>query len=415
MTFHTMIKKILLLVFLFLTSLFTLTGCTQNTSLENLAYVIAIGIDKGDNNLIKLSVQFATPSSNSSDPSSEPSTSSESSITTAECASFESGINLINSYISKKINLSHCKVIVFSEEFAENGISNEITSLFNNTEIRPDCSIIVSRCDAYDFLNNSKPLLVNLIERYYEVVVNSGDYSGYSTNIKLIDFYSSINDSTIQPVAILGGINTPQTHYISEFSNYIDIDSSYKAGEALIKHKNTLEIMGLAVFNNDKLVGELNGIETISYLLLKGQLKDFILNISDPFNKEGIISLSIKQKELPKTKLKMVNNSPFISINVPIQASIVSLTNNNDYSSKENLELISKYTNSYIQTNLSKFLNKTTNNYNSDIIGYGRKALMQYKNLNLWNQSNWLSNYKNTIFKVNVNTTIKTSNLLINN
>ena len=114
-------RKFFLLIII-LTLPICLTGCSQQekeNSIEDLAYVIAIGIDKGENNLIKLSLQFATPSSSPPSSSGGSSSSSESTISSADCSSIDSGINLINSYISKKINLSHCKAVVFSEEIAE--------------------------------------------------------------------------------------------------------------------------------------------------------------------------------------------------------------------------------------------------------------------------------------------------------
>lgn len=407
--------KILILFFFLICPIFLLTGCTQKATLEDLAYVIAIGIDKGEDNLLKLSLQFATPSSSSSGGDSSSSASSESTISTAECASVDSGLNLINSYISKKINLSHCKAIVFSEDLAVEGIKNEISALFNNIEIRPDCSIIISRCNASDFLNNSKPILVNLVERYYEVVVASGDYTGYSANIKLIDFYSSLKDSSIQPVAILGGINTPETHYINQDANYIDLDSSYKAGEALIKHKNNLEIMGLAVFNQDKLVGELNGMETISYLLVTGNLKNSTLNIPDPFNSDNVVSLSLKQVKPTSSKVQLVNNSAFITCKIPIEANILSLNNNSDYSKGENLDILSQYLDSYLESHISSFLYKTSKDYNSDILGFGRKTLSQYADFNSWNKLKWLENYQNATFSVDVQSSIKSSYLLLKN
>lgn len=111
------LKKILILLFFLIFPLFFLTGCSERNSIEGLAYVVAIGIDKGDNNLLKLSLQFATPSSSSPEEGSS-SSSSETTISSVECSSIDSGINLINSYISKKINLAHCKVVVFSESAA---------------------------------------------------------------------------------------------------------------------------------------------------------------------------------------------------------------------------------------------------------------------------------------------------------
>lgn len=412
------LKRISILFVILAFPLFFLTGCTnQNSSVEDLAYVIAIGIDKGENNYLKLSLQFATPSSSGSGSSSGSSSSSgsESTISTAECSTIDSGLNLINSYISSKINLSHCKVIVFSEELASEGIGTEIYTLINNIQIRPDCSIIVSRCDAFDFLDNSKPVLVNLVERYYEVVVTSGDYTGYSTDVSLVDFYSNLKDSSIQPIAILGGINAQESHHIDKNTNYVDLDSSYKAGEALIKHKNSIEIMGLAVFKEDKLIGELNGIETISHLLVTGKIKDCNINIVDPFNENSFISLSLKQSKSPRINVKMINNSPFVKCDIFLEANISSLNRNSDYSSKENLDIISRYVNSYLENNIDKYLYKTSRNLKSDICGIGRKTLSQYVDLASWDKINWLGNYENSVFDVNVYTTIKSSSLILKN
>ena len=78
----------------------------------------------GENSDLKISFQLSIPSANGSSSSSsggESSSSSDSSdtvIDTIECTSVESGISLANGYVSKKINLAHCKVLVISEEVA---------------------------------------------------------------------------------------------------------------------------------------------------------------------------------------------------------------------------------------------------------------------------------------------------------
>lgn len=182
---------------------------------------------------------------------------SETVVTTVECSSIDSGINLINSYISKQVNLAHAKIIVISEALATEGVAQYISTFVNNIEVRPDCNIIISRCNAEDFLNNSKPSLETLSARYYEQVLNSSQYTGFTTNTTLISFFSAYQSSSYEPVAILGGINSPSTHHVDTNDSYADIDSSYKANETPIENKTNLEIIGLAVFNDDKLIGEL--------------------------------------------------------------------------------------------------------------------------------------------------------------
>lgn len=70
----------------------------------------------GEQNDLKISFQLSIPSKNTSDGDS--SSSADTVIDTIESSSVESGISLANGYISKKLNLSHCKVLVLSEEIA---------------------------------------------------------------------------------------------------------------------------------------------------------------------------------------------------------------------------------------------------------------------------------------------------------
>ncbi|MBQ3407641.1 MAG: hypothetical protein IJH12_00355 [Clostridia bacterium] len=85
-------KKIILLL-LFLSILLNLTGCYDASGIEELAYVVAIGLDLNENDEFELSVQIATSDDKSSDKSSNStSQSSNSNVTTIKCNSINSRI-----------------------------------------------------------------------------------------------------------------------------------------------------------------------------------------------------------------------------------------------------------------------------------------------------------------------------------
>lgn len=194
--------KYFIIILILLFSLLFLSGCYDSNGIETLAYAVAIGIDKGTENTLKLTMQFVVPTS--SDSSSSSSQASSSTTVEVDCATIDSGIALINSYISKKVNLSHCKAVVVSEELAYEGVEDYFYSLFNNVQVRPNCYIIISRCDANYFLSNSTPTLESVPARYYELILNSSEYTGYTESLHLLNFYSSILSTTSQPIAILG-------------------------------------------------------------------------------------------------------------------------------------------------------------------------------------------------------------------
>ena len=111
-------------IIVFFSIAFTSTHNIQ--SIDDISYVVALGIDVGEQNNLKITFQFTKPTSTSGE-----SGSSESAppiIDSIEAESVDNAVNLMNTYTSKEINLSHCKLIVFSEELAKKGIKEEIYS-----------------------------------------------------------------------------------------------------------------------------------------------------------------------------------------------------------------------------------------------------------------------------------------------
>lgn len=196
-----MYKKLILFLILSLL-IFSLLGKHSSLNIDHLAYAVAIGLDVGENNKLKVSFQLSIPGGSSGETGS---TQSDNTIVNSiDCSSIDAGINLLNTYLSKEVNLSHCKVIVFSEQLAYNGIGETLYSLMNNIQVRPDCNIIISRCNAEYFLNNSQPILEKLSARYYEIAPSSSEYTGYTDNVTLSEFFAEFKDTLSECNGILG-------------------------------------------------------------------------------------------------------------------------------------------------------------------------------------------------------------------
>ncbi len=399
------IKQFIALFIIIILCFVSLTGCYSAQGLETLAYAVAIGIDKGEDDEIRLSFQFAIlGDSSSGDGSSQ---SQESTVTSVDCSTIDAGINLVDNYISKKVNLSHCKAIIISEELAYEGISEYIFTLINDLEMRPDCNIIISRCSAYDYLENSKPTLESVSARYYELTINSSEYTGFTENVTLYDFYSNMLSTTSQPYAILGGINNGlESETDKDIASY-DTEGSYKAGETPIKSETVLENMGLAVFYHDKLVGELTGMESLCHLLIVNKFNSATISIPSPFDSDSTINLYLTTPKDSEISVELVNGTPYIECNIYVTGNITSLDENLDYSEEENIKIIEEYTNSYLEQNISSYLYKTAKEYKSDIANFGRYVISNYLTWDDWTESDWLYNYQNSFFSINVSSNIR--------
>ena len=246
MIFLQKISKYVLVFILFIVLLYSFSASYSYDNIDNLAYVVAIGIDSTDNGKIKVSFQFTDTSAFADDGSSGDSSTV---INTVEARSIESSVNLLNSYIGKNVNLAHCKVIVISETLAKQGVSSYIYSLINDSQIRPTSNIVISRCDAKYYIENSMSQYEKIITKYYEVFPNSSDYTGFISNVTLGEFFNQMVDKTRDPVAILGGVNSENTSVGSG-----NEDASVLANDSTISGERGTENVGLAVFRDDKLV-----------------------------------------------------------------------------------------------------------------------------------------------------------------
>lgn len=402
--------KLLKKLFILILTIIILTAFNSSytaLNVDNLAVVVALGIDSSDNNSLKFSFQFTNASSVSESGSTE---SASSIIYSINASSISSAINLMNTYIGKEINLSHCKLVVFSEELAMKGISNEIYTLTNDAQIRPATNIVISKCSAKYYIENSKPLLENLLTKYYEVFSNSSEYTGYTSNATIGEFFNSIICNSCEPYAILGGISSEKGDSSTSINS--QKDSSGKSNESPLEGQSGAENSGLAVFKGASLVGELNSIETLSFAATRNEIKQFLVSIPNPDKEGEYLDISLTPLKNTRIDVKIVNGSPFVRLNYKFTGQITSMQENSDYLNPEVLERVSSSCNNYLQSIFSNYLYRTSKELNSDINGIGKNAKSKFLTTKDYSDYNWNEKYKDAFFDVSVDTSIKSSFLL---
>lgn len=355
------IIKICTLMLILIMTLTNLSGCYYTHGIEDLAYATAIGLDVSENHTLSLTIQFSMSSTDGQSGSSQ---SSNTNAITVDCNSINSGISLINSYIGKQVNLSHCKVIVISEELAAQGVSEYLDTLVNHIEVRPNCNVIISRCTAKSFIKSAQPFIETLTARYYEIALTSSEYTGYTTATELVELVDSIQNSYSQGYAILGGISGSNQGNVNNTEIYDEFTNNYVAGETPILDSGKVETFGTAVFYADKLVGELNGIETICHLLVTNKLESCIISIPNPFTINSNLDLQITRQKSTDITVDFINGSPHISVAVYLEGYGLSLDEDINYEDSTSSQIINYYAEEYMKLQLENYLYKTSKELN---------------------------------------------------
>lgn len=198
---NNLLKKI----FIFLLLIVLIASFSASYKIRNLdssVFVVALGIDKSETSKLKLTFEFIAPS-----PSTEGSSDAKPVFNSVECSSITNGINIMNAYLGRKANLSHCRLIVFSEGLAKDGISDEIYSLINEVQVRPSANLIISKCDTKNYIQNSTPALGILISKYFDIFSNNSQYVGYTCSASIGDFFNALLCDSCEPYAMLRRIN----------------------------------------------------------------------------------------------------------------------------------------------------------------------------------------------------------------
>lgn len=430
--------------------LYAFSSSYYSQNIDHLDYVIALGIDKipGSDNL-SVTFEFANLGSFSENSSSEQ---TEPIINTIIAPTIPNALTIMNAYIGKQLNLSHCKVIAFSEDFAKTGILDEVSFLTHNIQIRPTTNVVVTDCNAVDYLKHSTSSLEQVLTKYYDIFPTSSEYTGYTSNIPLGRFYENLLNKDSGAVTILGSLvenadqqngsqsssssqnsddsNSPQNNNFSSESSDTNNNSKKENQSTEIENKNTItktiqnnkqdyqsfdpksaisegdrgaENMGLAVFKDDKYVGSLSTIETLCYSLLKDEVDNFVLTISSPFDESQKVDIKVGDLSQLKTDIDISNNTPVINIKFNLTAEVINVLDNKNLPYDKTLEKLDLALKDYLTEEFKTYLYKTSREYKSDINEFYRVAKRHFLTNSDFSNYDWANNYEHAEFDVEFN------------
>ena len=435
--------KFYAVVVLTLVFIYAFSASYTSDSVDNISYVIALAVDvnEGEQNL-QVTFEFMDTSAFSSEQSGD---SKGAIIDTITSTSINSAINLLNAYIGKEVNLSHCKVVVFSDKLAEKGISSEVSELINNIQVRPSTNIIICKGNALEYIQNSTSQLEKILTKYYDIFPNSSEYTGYTSNIMIGEFYNYLTTKECGNLAILGGLNPTispsnssgnpsngssggsssgsnksseggSSEKSSENSSKENSESTEKpdnnnnlsqvvSGSAPILGERGTENIGLAVLKDGIYRGDLTAIDTLCHTLIKGEVNSFLLTINNTEIYKNYIDVSLSENNPPKITVNISENEPVINIKIKLVGRISNLKDGINYSDEStNLDLneISDAVNRSLEGYIYDYLKKTSSEFKCDIDYFYNYAKRNFKTISDWKNYDWESKYEKSKFNVSV-------------
>lgn len=374
-------KRIFIIISCSLLLLFISTNSYNQTGLEHYYFVIAIGLDKSENDLLKFTVQLSTSKDESS--SSGSSQANKFEIFSVEAKTINEAITILNNYLNKKLNLSHCSAIVISEELARNGIENYLNSLSNNTELRHSALLLISSTSSYELIKNIGNSGEAFTSRLYDHFSNSLNYTGFSYKSTFGSFFEAINNNSRDPLALY-----------------------------VLQKEKVNQTSGFGIFEDDKLIEIASIKDSISHLILTNNLKNSTIRLSSPYKDNEFIDVELSLYKNSSLDIEIINNVPCITANIYPEGKVLSSGSTFNYTHNELNKTIENLTNEYISASLKNYFYNVVNKLNCDTIGIEERYKSKLLTENEFDKTNWDNTFQKSLFTSKIKTKINSSNLL---
>lgn len=384
-----MFKKLLLLMIVLS---FLLTGCYDRKEIDDYAYVIAIGVEKGEGDMYKFTASVANPNVIG-----EAKEKAEGALSNISCVAtdFFSATEIMNYNLSKKINLSHTKLIIFSSQLARDGLKKFTDSFVRELKIRPATLVAISEKPS-EYLDNLKPLLEVNPEKYFQEIFDK-DNANFSESATLSEVFYATNSKDRNIILPIMGVmenddeKKPETDEDAYNKNDVSIT------KVMLKSDNKAMITGIAFFADDKLIMEGTTYEDIfhSFISKKTGKISYTVNVSE--GEKDNLAVSLTEFKKPEIDIDC-NGNPKINIKIFADCEVLYLPKSIAHS--KNSKEISDIVANDLKQNITEYLTKTRDVLKTDTENLSRYAKRRFLTYNAWNEYNWKEKYKNAYFNV---------------
>lgn len=404
-----------------------LAGCWDRADPEKMAWVTALGVDRGPQNDYIFSFQLpAVPSTagggagggggggGGGGPGQTQGGGPGGLVFAMEAPDVITAMNTAQGFVARRLTLAHAKAVVIGEELAKEDISPVIGAATRFQEFRRNISLMVSRGRAEDFLRLANPMLESSTARWFELLQLTQAQAGIVPNTRVHEFLLEIETPGVGALAIAvaprpnadkDGIGLPAE--AEDPAPAPPTAGSSVAGDVRRHGEIPVELMGMAVFKGSKLIGFLTGDEARFVSMLRGDFKNATMAFVDPAEPTKRLVLRLKPRGKRRIVVTRKGNQVRADFSIALDADMLTVESLANYISPEGLLKVRTAAEKEIKNRMTALMDKVLHTWGVDTFLIAPTLRAQFTTLSDWEQFNWHQKEQNTTFSVNVDLRVR--------
>lgn len=379
-------KSMVLLLILFLLQTM-LTGCWNRRELKTLAIVQAIGIDRTEDGQISLTVELLKPAELKTTKGGGGGGGGKGTWTlTSQGETVFDAFRNATLQSSRKLFISHDKIVVIGQEAAKTGIAPLLNFLDRDHEPRLLAHLFIAKGTAKDIIeadHEQEKALATALENLAKATAATSKIP----RIQTLDVMKALISKTSDP--FIPGVEI--------FQN--------KENEKVSK---TIILSNTAIFKKDKLVGWFDKKETRGLLWILGEVKSGIIIVKSPQEEIKNVSLEII-KASSKIKPERIDGNLVITIEITEMGNLgEQMSEGVDLTKPDTFEELEKRQAAVIQSEINAALTKAQT-WDADIFKFGEAVHRKFPGEWPELKETWDREFKNIEVKVEVEAKLRSN------
>lgn len=355
-------KKSGIMLVLLLSAILT-TSCWSRREIEDLGFVMGLGISKTDAGLYSVVVQVANPSALVADISAPKDVYT---IIKSEGLTVFDAIRNLSMIAKRRLYIAHVTALIIDDSIAREGLEDVVGFIVQDMETRLEINVFISKIPPEDIFDTPNDL------RVIPSIGLSTIADNYGANSKI---YVSDLRQTVEAV------NNPVLNYVTALVEKIASPSEHE--------RSHLKLTQIAVFEHDRLKGYLDYEEGQGFNFITNNFKNGLIAFECNTNKDKIV-IEILQSTAdisPNYKDGKVN----FDIDLKVEGNVAERLLQKDSPQQLDIEAVQSQLDEVIEDKLNRAIIAAQQKYKIDYFNlskdFSKKYPQEFKSLkNEWNE-----------------------------